>query len=130
PGYAWLLGEGNIRDPDESRQMGEESLNPVLHIYGQRDSGLHERGAIECLWDTGAFSNPPGNGGSHGVMFHPTWPQWPMTGDHFWAVGRWAYDCMRPVGKGDVQDVYPTMINPCKAIATARFEGHKFPDNQ
>ena len=128
-GYAHLLGEGNIEDPDEQKQIADEDLNPVLHIYNQRDSGDHKRGAIECLWDSGAFSHPLRDGGSHGVMFHPTWPQWPMTGDHFWAAGRWVYDCMRPVGKGDRNDLYPTQIHPCKAIATGRFEGHKFPEN-
>lgn len=142
PGYRKVIGRGNIRisqeeefiDPPGS-QLGTDRYKPVLDIYGQHarqdDSDL---GAIECLFDVGAVSLPPADGGSHGVMFDPRWPYWPMTGDHFWAAGRWAYDCARagkPLGRDDDPDeLHPTQIHPCKAIAFSRYEGFKFPENQ
>ncbi len=142
PGYRKVIGKGNVPisqerdfiDPPEA-QLGTDRFKPVLDIYGQhvkRDEG--DLGAIECLFDVGAISLPPADGGSHGVMFDPRWPYWPMVGDHFWAAGRWAYDCARagkPLGREDQADeIHPTQIHPCKAIAFSRYEGFKFPENK
>lgn len=142
PGYRKVIGRGNIKISQEEdfieppgSQLGTDRFKPILDIYGQhvkQDEG--DLGAIECLFDVGAISLPPADGGSHGVMFDPRWPYWPMAGDHFWAAGRWAYDCARagkPLGKEDQADeLHPTQINPCKAIAFSRYEGFKFPENK
>lgn len=142
PGYRRVIGAGNIPHRGEdtfilsaSEQTGTARFSPVVDLYGQvGDPGPRPEpgrtGSIECLMDVGAFSRPPGDGGSHGVMFGPEWPFWPMTGDHFWAVGRWVYEATRvvqPVRGGD--ELFPTQINPIKAFAVARFEGFRFPEN-
>lgn len=139
PGYAYLAGAGNIPDPNEDAfieridtSKNAPRFQSVLRTYGQNRpstaGAAFPSSAVECLLDIGAITKPVGDGGSHGLMFDPDWPYWPMAGDHFWASGRWAYDCMRAVGK-DVNEVFPTQINPIKAFAASRFEGFKFKEN-
>lgn len=136
PGFRYLVGRGNVPDPNEQKFMkdfdarpDEEAYRAAVTIYGQKTTNeALDTGALECLMDIGAISKPIADGGSHGVMFDAKWPYWPMTGDHFWATGRWAYDCMRAVGEGK-GELFPTQINPIKAFAAARFEGFKFSEN-
>lgn len=64
---------------------------------------------------------------------------WPMPGMFVWASGRHVYDCSRVTHKasadkkkGDVEATPPrmaAMINPARALATARFQGFVFPEN-
>lgn len=135
PGYRYLIGAGNIPDPNEEEFLKKDSFSndqeftEVLRIYGQqRPGGDADRGALECLMDLGAIGKAPGDNGFHGVHFASVWPHWPMAGDYFWAAGRWSYDCARAVARGKTE-LYPTQINPIKAFATSRAEGVKFPDN-
>jgi hypothetical protein len=134
PGYRHLIGRGNRRHPNELKDVGTDEsrgkLREMLHIYGQVDQNVdagRDIGAIECLWDVGGMSQPRGDGGTDGVMFHGNFPFWPQTGDHIWTVGRFSYDCARAIV--DAGEFMPTMINPCKALAVARFESFKFPEN-
>lgn len=136
PGFRYLIGRGNIPDPAEQTFINQTdsfsnqpAFEETLRIYGQQRPGADpDAGALECLLDVGAISQPPGDGGFHGVQFSLLWPYWPMAGDYFWAAGRWSYDCMRAVASGQTE-LYPTQLNPIKAFATARFEGVKFPEN-
>ena len=136
PGFRYLIGAGNVPDPKEREFINRsettsnsEKFTEILRIYGQNPRGdPASPGAIECVMDVGAISKPVGDRGTHGVMFNPQWPYWPMTGDHFWAAGRWAYDCMRATGS-DINETFPTQINPIKAFASSRFEGFKFAEN-
>jgi len=155
PGYRHLIGPGNAEFgtaedlPDHEKNVDDPLSTNVLDIYKFRPAKTNsgrpdDRGSIECLWDTGAFSDPFHESGfhkSHGVMFHQSWPYWPMPGAHFWATGRLAYDCMRPLpqnrtvlgpdGKTLEQlELFPTLIHACKAFAVARFEGALFPENK
>ena len=141
PGFRYLVGRGNTPDPSEENFIaGRTSTDEpapqnaeferVIDIYGQtKRLADGSPGAIECLFDIGALCTPPNDGGAQGVMFDPAWPFWPMTGDHFWASGRWAYDCMRATPEGNTE-IFPTQINPIKAFACARFGGVKFPENK
>lgn len=76
---------------------------------------------------------------------------WPMTGMFFWAIGRSVYDCAHSSADGGRrakgakkpstlnsrfddkklldQGVHINQIHPPKAIATARWEAHQFPEN-
>ena len=136
PGFRYLIGNGNVGDADEDKfiqqiesRSQDQKFRPVLNIYGQGTrANASDKGAIECLMDIGAISKPLADGGTHGVMFSPEWPYWPMAGDHFWATGRWAYDCMRAVPSGKTE-IFSTQINPIKAFAASRFEGFQFPEN-
>jgi hypothetical protein len=127
PGYRYLVGKGNVQSRDENEVLASanEPLEPVVPIYGYGASPC-----IECLMDAGAFSLPPGDTATPdqtvpGVMFNSSWPFWPQAGDHVWAAGRWAYDCTRVIDN----TLFPTQLNPLKAIATARYEGFKFAAN-
>ncbi len=138
PGFEYLVGRGNISSAEEDAVMADRDfpLGPVVPIYGQAEQpGLRredlKRPCLECLLDTGAVSQPPGDSGSPnrtvpGVMFNSGWPFWPVGGDHVWAAGRWAYECTRVSGTDQLN---PTQLNPLKAMATARFEGFKFVSN-
>ncbi|MEO8452917.1 MAG: hypothetical protein ABI647_24220 [Gemmatimonadota bacterium] len=140
PGHQYLIGNGNIVDQNEekfinegdNKGLGTARFQRVLRIYGQDPEGTvrgaGDRGAIECMLDVGAISKPVGDGGGDGVLFASQWPYWPMTGDYFWAAGRWAYDCQRAVAAGKTE-LFPSQMNPCKAFATSRIEGHKFVEN-
>jgi hypothetical protein len=50
-----------------------------------------------------------------------------MTGMFVWAAGRWVYDCSQAT-PGDKPQMR-TMMNPPKALATARFQAFKFDEN-
>lgn len=134
PGYRHLIGRGNRRVGIELNEIGTDQskrkLREVLHIYGQIDQNVDngtDVGAIECLWDVGGMSKPRGDGGTDGVMFHGNFPFWPQMGDHIWVAGRFVYDCARVIT--DSGEFSPSLLNPCKALAVARFEGFKFPEN-
>jgi hypothetical protein len=137
-GFRYLVGRGNVPDPNEQKFLndfkvseGDEAYRALSCIYGQtlpNNENPVDTGALECLMDLGALTKPPGDRGSHGAMFNAKWPYWPMVGDYFWASGRWAYDCMRAFGEG-TNERFPTMINPVKAFASARVEGFKFAQN-
>jgi hypothetical protein len=138
PGFDYLIGRGNLPDPAENgfidridTDINAPLFERALRIYGQQRPGSDDpdRGAVECLFDVGAITKPPGDGGFHGVHFSGLWPYWPMAGDYFWAAGRWSYDCMRATAT-DKTEVYPTQINPIKTFAAARYEGVKFPENE
>jgi hypothetical protein len=157
PGYRKLIGDGNVLTGPEKSYIDAPykehsySMERAVDIYGQISQSPQnpeplqdgDRGSLECIVDVGAFSQPPadrvkdreGNWlpGCHGVMLEDGWPQWPMAGDHFWASGRWVYDCQR-VGfrtddEDDTEELFPTQLNPCKALAVGRYEGFRFPEN-
>lgn len=103
---------------------------------------------MELEWDTGAFGPKPGG------MFGRDWA-WPMTDDFLWAAGRSIYDggheheaeeaqspaeLERELTRTEVLDAAKKQppppkgsrltrseLHPCKAIASARWEAHKFP---
>lgn len=63
---------------------------------------------------------------------------WPMAGMFVWASGRHVYDCSRVTHKGgttsgrDAEDDPPlmcAMIQPARALATARFQAFRFIEN-
>src|SRR5262249_54009881 len=86
------------------------------YLRGEGDFGPE----IECEWDTGAFGRRPRSS----LMFRADWG-WPMTGDWVWLIGRWIYD-----GGHEERGLTRSELHPCKAIATARWEGFKFPENE
>lgn len=103
---------------------------------------------MECEWDTGSFSGPPGQAGTsdadlvgasptvEAAMFRDVDLAWPMTGQPVWAAGRWVFDCGHgnPVTGREDRDVTSQRmrleLHPVKAVASARFEGVRFSENQ
>jgi hypothetical protein len=103
---------------------------------------------MECEWDTGAFSGPPGQASTsdadlvgasptvEAAMFRDVDLAWPMTGQPVWVAGRWVFDCGHgnPVTGREDRDVTSQRmrleLHPVKAVASARFEGVRFSENQ
>ncbi len=129
-------------------------LSPVADPPNQDGfkSGEHPQfqpGCFEIQWDTGALWGPgTAQSAAFETGFKETsiedndWPPesfdlWPSTDMWVWAAGRWVYDCSRATktdpkatgaNKKDPQMV--AMLNPAKAIATARWRGFKFLQNE
>lgn len=140
-GFDHVIGPGNVLDRDEREDLGGDlGTGELVPAFDMEPAGADPKTtSFECLWDVGAFSQTPGNAKlinfRHGVMFHEKWPFWPMAGDRFWAEGRWVYDCGHPserVTKADGSETerHWTMMNPCRAIATYRYEGVKFDEEE
>lgn len=100
---------------------------------------VHNRNTISVQWDTGALWRsdfqasmaagfiPQAMVSYDGPMMLKDWA-WPMTNSYVWATGRWVYDCSRTTN--DTPPKMCTMINPCKAIASARWQAFEFPENE
>jgi hypothetical protein len=147
-GYEYVMGRGNELNDTEVEDLGGrigENQAAARESFDMVVNRSFAENSLECVWDTGAFSRAPGNVRSGdfvpGVMFHPRWPFWPMTNDHFWAQGRWVYDCTHvkhfklrkqtPEGeKVEDEDRMWTQLHPCRAMACYRYEGFKFDENE
>ena len=140
-GYDWVAAETtnppSTEDFDDPDPDDEDNLQAGEHPITQNKS-------VECQWDPGAlFSDQslfedgfaPNAGGSKqaeqacGPMFGADWC-WPMAGRYVWASGRWVYDCGKSTKpERNEKPKNCTMLNPCRAIASARWEAFKFPEN-
>jgi hypothetical protein len=136
-GYGYMAGLGNLMTPREQkellsgRQLGHNHATDVYLENRENGGILH---SMECLMDFGSFCKHPTEGAQvTGVMYHPGWPFWPMSGDYFWGVGRWVYHCQHPSNDdktGDNPGLMPTQLRPMKAFACSRYEGFKFDENE
>lgn len=111
-GYAYVVGPGNggpsKKELDEMKKKGERWLGKA--------------GSLECEWDCGAFGAKPG------PMFASDWA-WPLTGQRVWISGRWIYDCGHASSDDKSVGKMRTELHPIKAVASARWEAIKFPEN-
>ena len=144
PFFADIVGEGNSRRSDNDGTALFDSDLPPLRRY---DADHPIRGAnidasIECEIDTGAITeiDPSKAGVPHASFLNPVaengpreWRRdwgWPLTGQFFWAAGRSVYDCSHATDNNKAVGLHLNQLHPCKAFATARFEGFLFPDNE
>ncbi len=144
-GYEWVAA--SVKNPPSTKHIDNgdgEDMDSDEHPITQN-------GSIECQWDPGVLwqdqslferglkddikDNTFDKDAQKacGPMFHADWA-WPMAGQYAWAAGRWVYDCGKSTDpdkdKGNPKK--PRMcaiLNPCKAIATARWEAFKFSEN-
>jgi hypothetical protein len=146
-GFEHLVRRGVMRSPDDDKLLASADNDPAIFIYengGKVADSLATNAHFECLLDIGAFSQPPGDSGqvlNHpGIFYEKTWPFWPQHGDWFWATGRYVYDCThvtpsketdpdKPNDKPKDIELHPSLINPVKAFATARYEGVLFDES-
>jgi hypothetical protein len=148
-GYDWVAG--NVENPPSAEDIDEEDLFEDNSIKSDQHPVTQDK-SIECQWDSAALYTVPGivkrlndegdmptkvNKGEQiqeiacGPMFREDtdWC-WPMTGGYAWFSGRWVYDCGKSTKpEGDAKPRNCTMLNPCRAVATARWEAFKFPEN-
>ena len=124
PGYNVIAAE----DPPNT-DGAELAEVPVVHntrtISVQWDTGGLWRADIRAEMAAGFI--PQAMVGYDGPMVLSDWA-WPMTNSYVWATGRWVYDCSRTTN--DTPPKMCTMINPCKAIASARWQAFEFPENE
>ena len=133
-GFRHLIGPGDMLTPDELEELnatGAGDRAPVTELYLQSAANS----SFECLLDLGAISKPPGDQVPlqplhyPSILFDRTWPFWPQSGDWFWAAGRYVYDCTHATSEekqGRGAGLHPTLINPTKAFAVARYEAFQF----
>lgn len=148
-GFGHLVRRGKLLSPDDEKLLKAADNQEAIDIYvsggvnNARDP-LATDANLECLLDIGAFSQPPGDSGqvlNHpGIFYEKTWPFWPQHGDWFWATGRFVYDCThvtpstetdpdKPDAKPVDVELHPSLINPIKAFATARYEATLFDES-
>jgi hypothetical protein len=136
PEFAWLRGRGNLPVEQDIPTEKEEKANPVPiigplldkilgRIVGPARNVVPEQ-TMECEWDTGAISARPGG------MFANDWSI-PMTGEYVWVAGQSIYDGghehEEDKADGTKEFTCRTELHPCKAVAAARWEAFKFPEN-
>jgi hypothetical protein len=148
-GYEWVAA--NTPNPPSTVHLDQGDGDNME--AGERP--ITQKESIECQWDPGALwqdrslferglkddlkANTFEKDAQQacGPMFHADWA-WPMTGQYAWASGRWVYDCGKSTDPEKDKPADPkakkkprmcAMLNPCKAIATARWEAFKFPEN-
>ena len=125
-GFKHLIGAGDLLTPSESAELKDRAVGIELYLNSAMNS------SFECLFDLGVLSKPPGDHTPVVLMNHPSivfnqkWPFWPQSGDWFWAAGRYVYDCTHATADDKTKGLHPTLINPTKAFAVARYEAFKF----
>ncbi len=134
--YNWTI---HVKPDAGFENVLSPALNPATTARSETgERPVQEGGTIELMWDAGAlFRNrapyengfPSNTAAQHtGPMAQADWA-WPMPGQFVWAAGRWVYDCSRAT-TDDRNGRMQTLLNPLKAIATARLEGFKFAENE
>ena len=137
PGFRHLIGAGNTTTLAEDELFRKSTVGSLssAHLLYAGQSVPADTTSLECLLDLGTFSRPPGDHPNYLELRYPScifdqrWPFWPQTGDWFWAAGRYVYDCAhatREDTSGDDMGLHPTLINPVKAFAVARYEACEF----
>jgi hypothetical protein len=148
-GFGHLVRQGKLRSPEDDKLLNTAGVQNEQAIFIYENARklvdpLATDADFECLLDIGAFSQPPGDSGqvlNHpGIFYEKSWPFWPQHGDWFWATGRYVYDCThvtpstetdpdKPNAKPVAVELHPTLINPIKAFATARYEAALFDES-
>jgi hypothetical protein len=148
-GFGHLVRRGDLRSPADDKLLNSAGVQNEQAIFIYENARklvdpLKTDADFECLLDIGAFSQPPGDSGqvlNHpGIFYEKGWPFWPQHGDWFWATGRYVYDCThvtpakekdpdKPDAKPTDVELHPSLINPIKAFATARYEATLFDES-
>lgn len=124
-------------EPEYAKALSPANDPPDTTDFQATETPLNKNNSFEIQWDPGAMMTPeeaqafevgfkPGEIPAHdGPMLIDDWC-WPTTGMFVWAAGRWVYDCSRVTT--DANPKMCAMINPCKAIASARWKAVRFAD--
>jgi hypothetical protein len=149
--HQWFNWNVQIKPDDKYKNVRSPADDPPNQEGWAGAHSLFKADCFEIQLDAGALWNPGGEQADKlrnglkksevkkGEIEDIDWPPkfidfcWPSTDMSVWAAGRWVYDCSRTTSvKKDDKDKQPqmvAMINPCKAIATARFRAFKFIQN-
>src|SRR5262249_9075746 len=145
-GYEWVAS--TIHNPPSTKDFGNEDEDDDDKNDKEDDErAITQDGSVEWQWDGGALLKgrasfetgfkddidpsafdqqaEHASGPMFGRLDKPEldWA-WPMTAQYAWVAGRWVYDCGKstePKKEKKQTAKMCAMLNPCKAIATARW---------
>ncbi|MGE0555049.1 MAG: hypothetical protein AB7R55_16585 [Gemmatimonadales bacterium] len=148
PFFQGVVGFGNTKRDENDNSIIADLLRerPSVRRYevGHQlfRAGRSINAHVECEVDLGAFTdfdvtergrpespvlNPlPASGGR---FWRVDWG-WPLAGQYFWASGRSVYDCSHATDDNKLTGLHLNQLHPCKAIASARWEGFQFLENE
>ncbi len=130
PEYANVVGD--VPDPPGKPSLtgSEQVVNKPGSFEIQVDPGAlfddSERSAFIAGFKDAQMPQHDGH------MISPSFPVeslWPMAGMFVWASGRHVYDCSRVSDPDNLNPQMCTMMNPARALATARWTAAGFIDN-
>lgn len=137
--HRWFNWNVQVKpDAEYSKALSPAGDPPNKDGFTGSESAVNRDGSFEIQWDAGALWSPEEAAAFEagftdddmpkhdGPMLFTDWC-WPTTGMFVWAAGRWVYDCSRTTDDSSPQ--MPAMINPAKAMATARWKAVKFAEN-
>ena len=113
-------------DPVDEKPLASEVDQPNT-IEVQWDAGALWDQNMRQEIDKGVDQRPGQMVNFDGPMFVADWA-WPLKDSYVWAAGRWVYDCSRTTDTDP--PLMCSMLNPCKALATARWGAFKFEENE
>lgn len=135
--HFWFNWNVQVRPEPEYENLRSVADPPNRDKFEANERPLFRDNAFEIQCDAGFLTgdvSPYINGFpadkmhlNEGAMIQGQWI-WPMAGMFVWAAGRWVYDCSRVTSDADPKMC--TMMNPAKAIATARSQAFSFDENQ
>jgi hypothetical protein len=122
-------------EPDYSKVLSPAPNPPSSKDIKDGATPVKLDGTFEIQWDSGGlFADrsaydrgfPDSEMPLHdGPMF--SLDMWPMASMFVWASGRWVYDCSQSSDAD--KPLMPAMMNPPRALATARFGAVDFAEN-
>ncbi len=144
--HEWLNWSFQVQPEEAYKNLMPDGfeLNKVNRQPGE--TPIVAKGTFEVQWDAGALlagddgfgpyaagfdeNQMPDNDGAmvSGDARESDWI-WPMAGMYAWASGRWVYDCARTDKLTGKDQKMMAMMNPPRAMATARWEARNFPEN-
>lgn len=120
-------------EPDYAKAVSPAGDPPNTTGFQGGETPITKSGSFEIQIDPGIMWNPEkqvpfetgfGESAIEAVDAPMVQPEadwcWPQTGMFVWAAGRWVYDCSRVTT--DTKPKMPSLINPAKAIASARWK--------
>lgn len=133
PEPEYLNAQSPANNPPDQRELQPPDDKPITKDNAfviQIDPGILRSAADQADLDARAMAEIPEMEQKDAVFLANDWC-WPQTGMFVWAAGRHVYDCSRTTAKDPNNPNQPVlmcaMINPARALATARWGATTFP---
>ncbi|MFO1199075.1 MAG: hypothetical protein U1E86_19120 [Burkholderiaceae bacterium] len=148
--HRWFAWNVQI-EPEKEYENAPSRVAEPANTRGMQGSerSIIRPGSFEIQWDAGALQGAGGRAAFDGGFEAKDAPKhdgpmiveassdtgqaspvfWPMPGMFVWAAGRHVYDCSRVDDDKSDNPGMCAMIQPARAMATARFQGFQFREN-
>jgi len=133
PEPEYLNAQSPANNPPDQRELqtDDKPITKNNAFVIQIDPGILRSSADQADLDGRAMAEVPEMEKKDAPFLANDWC-WPQTGMFVWAAGRHVYDCSRTTAKDPKNPKKPVlmcaMINPARALATARWGATTFPD--